>query len=324
MRRTTSLDLRHPLGPDGPVEIAGRGRDLHTDHRGDTQVVDSALVALRVLDGTVDRLHTYPARPTAARLIGRPAVVGWRTGLWRMLRPDVEGGTVLHQVLDDVPGAMIIGGFTRRRAVAAEGRSVPQPGRRVDVCVGWSASSRAVRVLADTGNPPPPVTPPAPSLTEGAEPHDWHTLATLPVWGMSRRRRIDVHRGDGGVDVDAMFRDSFVDGDGVERVLHEYGVQARLDPDELTVTTIIPDPRVLPHVECPVAVSSAQLLVGADSARLRESVSAQLFGPSTCTHLNDLIRSLADVPALLTTCAGMGGSGSGNPADGPGPRDVDG
>ena len=305
MRRTTSLDLRRPLGPDGPIEVAGRGRDLHTDRRGGRRVVDTALAVLRVQDGSVDRLHVYPVRPAAARLVGLPAIVGWRSGLWRILRAEVESRTVLHQVLDDVPGAMIIGGYTQRRAPAAADQPVPQPGRRVDVCVGWSASSRAVRILAATGSPPPPVTPPAPSLTEGNEPHDWHTLATLPMWGISRRRRIDVHRGDGvdggdgSVVVDAMFRDSFVDGEGVERVLHEYGVEVRLDPHGRTLTSITPDPRVLPHLECPVAVASAQLLIGGACARLRESVSSQLFGPSTCTHLNDLMRSLADVPALL-------------------------
>jgi hypothetical protein len=35
-------------------------------------------------------------------------------------------------------------------------------------------------------------------------------------------------------------------------------------------------------------------------ADLRDLVSSTLFGPSTCTHLNDLMRSIADVPALLT------------------------
>ena len=37
----------------------------------------------------------------------------------------------------------------------------------------------------------------------------------------------------------------------------------------------------------------------ADARQLPALVRAELVGPSTCTHLNSTMRSLADVPALL-------------------------
>ncbi len=208
---------------------------------------------------------------------------------------------------------MIVGGFTRRRALAAQtGGPVEQPGRRLGVCAGWAVDSRAARILADTGRPPPPVTPIAPSLVPDDDPVAWHTQPELPLWGLTRKRRIDVHpQPDGTVHVDAMFRDSFRDGDGHEKVLHEFAITSTTPPmgpepsaesagsGEPTIGALVPEPFVLPHLECPVAVDSAQLLVGMPFAELRDRVSVALYGPSSCTHLNDLARSLADVPALL-------------------------
>ncbi len=300
VRRTTSLDLTRPQGPDGPLQVSGRARDLFTDATGAATVIDRALLSLTVEDGVVTRLRCFPERSAAPRLIGRQALVGWRTGLWRELHDDVESGSALHLLLDDLPGGMVVGGFTRRRALAAAGEPVPQPGRRLDVCAGWAVDSRAARIMADTGTPPPPVTPRAPDLVAADDPTGWHTLGALPLFGMSRRRRVDAHLEDARIEVDAMFRDSFVDAEGTERVLHEYGVTVTLEANEGRVLDVRPAPRVLPHLECPVAGASTQRLVGMPCADLRDLVSSTLWGPSTCTHLNDLMRSIADVPALVT------------------------
>jgi len=204
VRRTTSLDLTRPHGPDGPIEVNGRARDVRTDDAGVALVIDKALLSLTVADGVVVRIRSFPERAAAARLVGRQALVGWRTGLWRELHDDVESGSALHLLLDDLPGGMVVGGFTRRRALAAAGQPVPQPGRRLDVCAGWAVDSRAARIMADTGTPPPPVTPAAPSLVDADDPTGWHTLAALPAFGMSRRRRVDAHLDGAQVQVEAL------------------------------------------------------------------------------------------------------------------------
>jgi len=55
----------------------------------------------------------------------------------------------------------------------------------------------------------------------------------------------------------------------------------------------------LPWVECPTAATSAQRLIGVPADSLRATVRDTFVGPTTCTHLNDTLRSLEDVPALV-------------------------
>jgi hypothetical protein len=55
---------------------------------------------------------------------------------------------------------------------------------------------------------------------------------------------------------------------------------------------------VLPWMECPGALASAQRVAGMELSELRARVRKEFVGRSTCTHLNDSLRSLADISAL--------------------------
>jgi hypothetical protein len=116
---------------------------------------------------------------------------------------------------------------------------------------------------------------------------------------MRRSRRIDVRPG-ATIRIDAMFRDSYGDPDGREVVLHEYRVDLAVDPATLEVLTVTAEPRVLPYDECPAAAASVNRLVGLGAGELRTEVGRRLAGIAGCTHLNDLLRSLACLPGLLT------------------------
>lgn len=63
--------------------------------------------------------------------------------------------------------------------------------------------------------------------------------------------------------------------------------------------TLRPRAQVLPWEECPGALVSATQLVGATLDELAVTVRRELTGVTSCTHLNDTFRSLADVGALL-------------------------
>jgi hypothetical protein len=79
-------------------------------------------------------------------------------------------------------------------------------------------------------------------------------------------------------------------------VLHEYLVEGWLD--EGLVGGAQAEARVLPWVECPAAIASAERLAGRSVSRLRPEVRAEFVGASTCTHLNDMFRFLSDLIPL--------------------------
>ncbi len=119
---------------------------------------------------------------------------------------------------------------------------------------------------------------------------------------MRRRRRIDVYGiGSEGakVGVDAMFRDTYVRADGAETIIHEYTLAAVVDAGTELILESSAIPRVLPWQECPGAVDSARRISGMTLADLHLRVRNELVGTSTCTHLNDLLRSAGDASGLL-------------------------
>jgi hypothetical protein len=144
--------------------------------------------------------------------------------------------------------------------------------------------------------------PVAPDIERADDPWAHHELGELAPDSMRRRRRIDVRPGrpePGLVEVDALFRDTHMGDDGFETIIHEYVVEAIVDPQTMTFVAIRAVPHVLPWYECPQAAASAERLIGAPLAGLRPVVRAEFLGATTCTHLNDTLRALEDVPALI-------------------------
>ena len=119
----------------------------------------------------------------------------------------------------------------------------------------------------------------------------WHEFAAeLEADCMRRWRRHDLWRDDdGALIVDAFFRTAHMAPDGVETVIHEYAVQATIDPYEVRVVRCQADARVLPFQECPLAAQSAKRLAGMKVMTIAQ-VRAELAGSTTCTHLSDTLR----------------------------------
>ena len=183
--------------------------------------------------------------------------------------------------------------------------------QQADLCAGWKAGGTIMQGFAEN-NPPVVTGPDAPSLDGGDDPLAWHELpGPLPVQGMRRRRRIDVlpaaddPSGQALWSFDAHFRDSYRDDEG-ETVVHEYTVVGHVDAATQVVLDAEATPRVLPWFECPEAAASAGRLAGRSLDSLRAGVRAEFLGATTCTHLNDMLRALADVGILAR--AGMAGS----------------
>ena len=98
--------------------------------------------------------------------------------------------------------------------------------------------------------------------------------------------------------VDSMFQDSASLTDGSRIAIHEYTLQAQVDLATMTLHHVQAQPRTLPYPECPSAADNISRLVGMPLASLRSTVLTTLRKVDGCTHLNDALRALAEVPTL--------------------------
>ena len=208
-------------------------------------------------------------------------------------------------------GAVLVSGYALLHADALP----PQAGivdvtvaRLGDRCAGWALDGGFIANLRDTGRLATPHGPAAPTLTSlDGDPHAWHALAPLPPNSTRRRRRLDVLApGTGGLHaIDAHFRDTHVDGDGRETVVHEHAGHGFVDARHRRIVELSAEALVLPWVECPAAVAGAERLQGTTFDDVRLRVRDELVGTASCTHLNDTLRSLADLDALLPPRAAL-------------------
>jgi hypothetical protein len=316
VRRTTSIDTRRPDGPHGPLVVDARGRDLRTSGHDDApcaaRVIEEIGLTLRLearshrvqdVEFTPDR-PDRPDRPDLGPLLGSPVGPGFRRRVDQVLAGERDRASLLHLLLDDLVGAVLVSGYALLHADAPPpqaGLVDAMVGRMGDGCAGWALDGGFIATLRDTGRTPTPHGPAAPHLEPADDPQAWHAMAPLPPASTCRRRRLDVLAPgpDGLHAIDAHFRDSHRDGDGKETVVHEYAVVGSVDADDHRIVDLRADALVLPWVECPGAVASAQQLPGTTFDDLRMRVRRELVGTSSCTHLNDTLRSLADLGALL-------------------------
>ena len=303
VRRTTSIDITRHEGQLDPVYLDGHGRDLATEADGSiTELRDVGLSAtVELVSRVIRHIEAEPAVAGMARLAGAPAMSGFRSAADEVAPQLRAQRDLLYTLIDDVPVATLISGH----ALSASGLlgKVSQSGYMpvANQCAGFVTGGLLMNMFED-GDPVIVTGPDAPSLDDPGDPQAWHPMAPLPVHGMRRRRRLDVYDVDGGgsmMQIDAMFRDTYVRGDRQETVIHEYTLAATVDPDSGEIVTAQAVPRVLPWQECPGAVDSATRIIGMTLSDLHFRVRNELTGITTCTHLNDLLRSVADAAALI-------------------------
>ena len=292
--------LLHPQG----LRLIGAARDLVTGTDGETSVAAASTVAAE-LDGfhVLHALETTPADERTDGLVGRPVGRGFRAAVDGAFATAEDRASPLYLLLDDLPVAALISGYTRLYSGEVGGGMADAGLIRADICSGWRSDGTMVVSLRTKGTIPVPIGPPPPDLTPPGDALAWHDIGPLPAGAMRRRRLVEVADGD-PMRVFAMFRDTHVDRDGLETVLHEYVVTATLDPARLVLDECEAQPRVLPWNECPFAAASAHRLDGHHVDELRSLVRAEFRGTTTCTHLNDLFRSLGDLGPLAGLLTG--------------------
>jgi hypothetical protein len=302
VRRTVTLDFTWPDGLGGNAVLDGRARDLRTAADGTATPLAEASLSLVSDPGRVVReISSVPGLPGLPALAGESAMSGFRKRLAAVTAATpAVAATPLYQLLDDVPGATLVSGAAWQRWYDMEEylqlKSDVKARIMRDVCTGYQHGSSALNpdgtLRWQQGRLP------AVDIDATGDGLAWHAHARPAGVTMRRARRIDVWLDGPVIEVDAFFQDSSTLPEGGRQSIHEYTLTARADLEAGTVRAVTPVPRVLPYHECPLAVANVGALNGLPLAELRGAVLERLRGPLGCTHLNDMLRALAAVPAL--------------------------
>ena len=311
VRRTASIDVSWPEGPDSDRLMIGTARDYLTPASGGAgKVLNAARFDARLaMDKTIDSITASPEPANLKRLIGERGGGHLRLVIRNTMPELLEAGDPLYLVLDDISGTALVSAFAwsqwhddwgqmiRNRMTDEEFEQVMS--QRVNVCWGLQEGNSGVA----PGGPPRNVAEAdAGELRNPADPEGWHELPDSEGAGFRRARRIDVARdpATGLLKVHSSFQDSAKRKDGGRVAIHEYDLEVTADPGTLEILSLEPRPHILPFSECPGAVHNAKRLIGSRIDEIRDEVLAQLRGPKGCTHLNDAMRALAEVPKLAS------------------------
>lgn len=309
VRRTSSIDVSWPDGEQGGRLFVGRVRDYLTPAVGKPgKLLDFAGFRARIADDkTIDAITADPALPGIEQLVGMRGGNHLRLFLKETMPHLITDGAPIYLALDDISGTALVSAFAwshwhgdfmqSMRARMTPGELARLMADRVNVCWGLQEGNSGVsgdgptRDVAETE---------AGDVRNSADPEGWHELDDPAGPGFRRARRIDVIRdaAAGLIRVDAAFQDSVALKQGGRGAIHEYNLAVTIDAGTLEILTLEPEARILPFAECPGAIHNARRLIGSNLGRIRDSVLTQLRGPEGCTHLNDALRALAEVPKL--------------------------
>ncbi len=305
VRRTSTLQSTWPDGILGGMQLAGRCRDLLTPEVGDPVVLAQAEMVTLTQQRQIMAIDATPAPPGLQDLVGARAGGSLRGSLAAVVPQLRESGDPLYLLLDDIAGASLVGGFvmiTWRDELPelADLGSRMKARPMVGICSGFRPGASSLDDDGYQSGIPHRVAEVRPMADPG-DPWSWHRLDDHPPMAMCRSRRIDVWVDGDLIQVDAMFRDHCWRPDGAEIAVHEYRLAATGDQETGVLTSVVAEPRVLPYAECPSAADNVGVLAGVPMADLRREVLERIQHTDCCTHLNDALRALAEVPILAAT-----------------------
>jgi hypothetical protein len=306
VRRTTSIDTSWPNGVGQNAQMVGIARDILTVAKDpDPRTLATGHYVMTLSPAReIMAIRADPLHANEQRLVGVRAGGASRDALCHLMG-DVRGLPLFH-LIDDFAGASLVAGWIwshwdptwlsqmlNAQKSSVGGSSGPRPG----ICTGFAEGSTAFNI-----NSQPPIgaqnqTRVSP-LENADDPGGWHKMPRMAGPQARRARRIDVWLDQAMLHIDAGFQDSGLAPDGSLVAIHEYRVHAVVDPKSMVIVSLKVCPLILPFAECPGATLKASRVVGQPLATLRETVLTLLPGIDGCTHLNDTLRGLEDVPVL--------------------------
>lgn len=307
IRRTSSLDVTWPDGGTDLRRFEGRARDVIRQADGSDHVrAEARMTADLDFERCILAISADPAPARIQQLVGQRGGGHLRVFLREQMPELFEQAHPLYLLLDDISGTSLVSNWawsqwgddwlSNMQGVTGAVNVEEMLAQRTNVCwgfqPGFSSHDRDERPGHETAAD-------GKELRNPTDPEGWHQFPDSEGLSFRRARRIDVWREADAIRVEASFQDSAPRREGGRSALHEYILRLTLDPETLVISSLEPEPRVLPFRECPGAMANAKALVGTKMDGIREAVLEHLRGPAGCTHLNDALRALADVPELL-------------------------
>ena len=291
--------------------MQGNARDFYTPADGSPPVIvaEDKFTAYVSETREILRISSEPDRPKLTRLPGSRAGGQLRAAIDAAVPEEMNAGTPLYLLLDDLAGASLVAMWAwsrwsthwledaRRSGITS---TAGRKGKMEGICIGYRPGSSAL--ATESAEAAKPVGTPVVSLRNPDDPLGWHDLPEQSGVGMRRARWIDVWV-DEFIHIDSGFQDSATSPDGGREAVHEYRLAATADRATGRVVSLTADPRILPYRECPAAAANVDRMVGYTLGELRSSVLQVLTGVAGCTHLNDALRALAEVPLLAAKLA---------------------
>ena len=167
------------------------------------------------------------------------------------------------------------------------------------VCIGFRPGSSALELDGNSGIVANHVA--VLPLPHPDDPVGWHEMIERDRINFRRARRIDVWRDGDLLRIDSMFQDSAGAPGGGRVAIHQYRLTATADASTQTLLSIEATPGTLPFRECLAAPVNLPALLGTPLVELRSAVLNRLRKTAGCTHLNDMVRALAEVPMLAAS-----------------------
>jgi len=300
VRRTMSIDVHWPEGAGSAGHYLGRCRDVLTRTTGSQpELLGEAEVNVIAADRQLQSISATPTPPRLQQLVGVRAGGHLRNALAETVPEEKAAGTPLYLVLDDMAGTTLVSRWAFSRWIDDWMSVAMAPAMRPTmegVCIGFrpGASSLDNDGRSKPGQNASRVIP----LPNPADPQGWHELPRFEGVNFRRARRIDVWREGDETVVESHFQDSASAPDGGDRwAIHEYLLNARIGPDG-RVRVLEALPGTLPYASCRAAPVNNEVLIGTHARDLRDVVLERLKFTGGCTHLNDMLRSLAEAPIL--------------------------
>ncbi len=310
LRRTASQQSHFPDGMVGHYEMILRARDLFTGaDLEDTKVAGSEWITARTrMDTAVMQFAASRREAELASLVGLRAGGPLRKAVAEAMPDEPANSTLLYRMIDDMAGGAFLSGASwqtwLKGGMNAFASAIDLPSvmdfKMEGMCVSYSPGSPALLpdgrqneefAYRSIGHI---------AVDPAGDPLAWHEMRSFDTPNQARIRYMDVWREGGKVHVMFGFQDSAAfPGTDLRRLFHEYRGVAVIDPDSFVLEAITMDFGSLPYTTCHAAAASPQQMVGRRLGDFRKTVIDLLKGTAGCTHLNDSLRTLQDVPAMV-------------------------